>query len=183
MFLHAGVVHLLANMFGLLFIGIRLEKEFGFQSGVSTVSVDASSALFGLLGAMLSELLTNWSIYANKCAALIDHCWPKFGCWISTSSGQFSSHRRVVGRIFPRFHSFNAPSILIRKSKYKWYQYFFLIMSVIILLLGYACGLAKLYIEKSPENFPLPRELSTMKGSNSTASSSSLHVQTKNLPF
>lgn len=30
MFLHAGVVHLLANMFSLLFIGVRLEKEFGF---------------------------------------------------------------------------------------------------------------------------------------------------------
>lgn len=28
--LHAGVVHLLANMLSLLFIGIRLEKEFGF---------------------------------------------------------------------------------------------------------------------------------------------------------
>jgi len=41
------------------------------ESGVSTVSVDASSALFGLLGAMLSELLTNWSIYANKVLYII----------------------------------------------------------------------------------------------------------------
>ena len=30
------------------------------------VSVGASGALFGLLGAMLSEILTNWTIYANK---------------------------------------------------------------------------------------------------------------------
>lgn len=37
------------------------------QSGSShTISVGASGALFGLLGAMLSELLTNWTIYANK---------------------------------------------------------------------------------------------------------------------
>lgn len=28
--LHAGVIHVLANMLSLLFIGIRLEQEFGF---------------------------------------------------------------------------------------------------------------------------------------------------------
>lgn len=30
------------------------------------ISVGASGALFGLLGGMLSELLINWTIYANK---------------------------------------------------------------------------------------------------------------------
>lgn len=30
MWLHAGVVHVVANMVSLLFVGIRLEQEFGF---------------------------------------------------------------------------------------------------------------------------------------------------------
>lgn len=32
----------------------------------SSISVGASGALFGLLGGMLSELITNWTLYANK---------------------------------------------------------------------------------------------------------------------
>ncbi|KAK9281257.1 hypothetical protein L1049_004153 [Liquidambar formosana] len=88
--LHAGAIHLLANMFSLLFIGIRLESEFGFLrigplyllSGFggsllsalhlrSSISVGASGALFGLLGAMLSELITNWTIYTEKVPRLL----------------------------------------------------------------------------------------------------------------
>ncbi|GAB4860441.1 hypothetical protein Ancab_035601 [Ancistrocladus abbreviatus] len=77
-------------MLSLVLIGIRLEQQFGFvRIGIvyllsgfggsvvsslfiqQSISVGASGALFRLLGAMLSELLTNWTIYANKVAALL----------------------------------------------------------------------------------------------------------------
>ena len=121
--LHAGLIHLLANMISLILIGVRLEQQFGFCKSPQTpdgsvcqvpsssatwmnavsdltgicrrrppagkvglvylvsgfggsvlsvlfirkgVSVGASGALFGLLGAMLSELITNWTIYTNR---------------------------------------------------------------------------------------------------------------------
>lgn len=87
--LHAGLIHLGVNMISLIFVGVRLEQQFGFWkiglvyliSGVggsilsvlfirNGVSVGASGALFGLLGSMLSELITNWGIYTNRIAAM-----------------------------------------------------------------------------------------------------------------
>ncbi|GAB4858131.1 hypothetical protein Ancab_039435 [Ancistrocladus abbreviatus] len=50
-------------MLSLVLIGIWLEQQFGF--------VRIGIVYLLLLGAMLSELLTNWTIYANKVAALL----------------------------------------------------------------------------------------------------------------
>jgi len=53
-------------------------------------------------------MFTSTVCSSNKSTA---HHWPKFGCWIYTSCGQFSSYRRIPIRIFPWFCYFNAPSI------------------------------------------------------------------------
>ncbi|CAN1231176.1 RHOMBOID-like protein 1, partial [Linum grandiflorum] len=171
--LHAGVFHLLANMLSLLFIGIRLEQEFGFirigmvylLSGFGGsvmsalflkfgISVGASGALFGLLGAMLSELITNWTIYANKFAALLTLVIIvvlNLAVGILPHVDNFAHIGGFVsgfllGFIFlirPQFGwvsqktcppGFIAPPA---KSKYKAYQYVLLALALVLLISGY----------------------------------------------
>lgn len=52
-----GLIYLIAGLGGSILSALFLQNS---------ISVGASGALLGLLGAMLSELLTNWTIYANK---------------------------------------------------------------------------------------------------------------------
>nr|AIY60746.1 rhomboid protein Ginbi_RBL8b [Ginkgo biloba] len=180
--LHAGVVHLLANMLSLIFIGIRLEQEFGFVkigmlyllSGFggslmsalfiqTSISVGASGALFGLLGAMLSELITNWTIYANKLAALVTLILIiainlAFGLLPHVDNfahlGGFVSGF-LLGFVFlvrpqfgwvnrrnipPGYHVHGHP-----KSKHKAYQYILWLLALILLIVGYTVGLVMLF--------------------------------------
>ncbi|KAL3625865.1 Retinoblastoma-like protein 1 [Castilleja foliolosa] len=171
MWLHAGAFHVLANMLSLLFVGIRLEQEFGFvrigllyiMSGIggsllsslfvrNTISVGASGALFGLLGAMLSELLVNWTIYENKLESLlslvliilinmavgilphVDNFAHIGGFLTGFLLGFVLLIRPQYGWISKR----NAPYLrgTSPKSKYKAYQCVFLVVSVIILTIG-----------------------------------------------
>lgn len=52
-----GIVYFLSGFGGSVLSSLFIQRS---------TSVGASGALFGLLGAMLSELLTNWAIYTNK---------------------------------------------------------------------------------------------------------------------
>ena len=52
-----GILYVVSGFGGSLISSISIGKS---------ISVGASGALFGFLGAMLSELITNWSTYANK---------------------------------------------------------------------------------------------------------------------
>lgn len=73
-FLHICATVLIGLLFVISGFGGSLLSALFIQSNIS---VGASGALFGLLGGMLSELITNWSIYENKVPIkfLILHCW------------------------------------------------------------------------------------------------------------
>lgn len=91
MYLHSGVGHCILNMVVLLQLGLELELAHGplrvgviymlsgiFGNIVGTalspyvISVGASGAIFGLVGACLGEIVQNWGLYASPCAALLN---------------------------------------------------------------------------------------------------------------
>ncbi|XP_022720051.1 RHOMBOID-like protein 2 [Durio zibethinus] len=177
--LHAGVIHLLANMLSLVFIGIRLEQQFGFVrvgliyllSGFggsilsslfiqgNSISVGASGALFGLLGAMLSELLTNWTIYSNKAAALITlvviiavnlavGILPHVDNFAHIGGFLTGFLLGFVLLLRPQFgwvQRHQLPAGAHDKSKHKAYQYVFWVIAVVLLIVGFTMGLVMLF--------------------------------------
>jgi membrane associated rhomboid family serine protease len=65
--LHAGVVHILANMLSLLMIGIRLEKEFGFSRCPCLVQLKKVSVIvFFFLGKQILHLCTMHLYYLES---------------------------------------------------------------------------------------------------------------------
>ncbi|XVF50784.1 hypothetical protein PTKIN_Ptkin04bG0131200 [Pterospermum kingtungense] len=176
--LHAGVIHLLANMLSLVFIGIHLEQQFGFvRIGIlyllsgfggsvlsslfirNNISVGASGALFGLLGAMLSELITNWTIYTNKAAALftllvIIAINLAIGILPHVDNfahiGGFLTGFLLGFVLLPRpqfgwLERWNLPAGTHLESKYKPYQYVLWLVSVVLLVVGFAVALVMLF--------------------------------------
>ncbi|XP_068338541.1 RHOMBOID-like protein 1 isoform X1 [Pyrus communis] len=181
MWLHAGVFHVLANMLSLVFIGIQLEQEFGFvrigflylMSGFGGsllsalfiqygISVGASGALFGLLGSMLSELISNWTMYVNKLAALLTLLFiiiinlavgilphvDNFAHIGGFVSGFLLGFLFLIRPQFEWLTQGNAspgPVTTPVKSKHKTYQYVLWVLSLILLIVGYTLGLVTLF--------------------------------------
>jgi len=85
MVLHAGVIHYTLNMFALWFIGYAVEQSHGFFASAiifilsavggtilsaiflpEYISVGASGGIFGLIGACLADIVTNWNLLFSK---------------------------------------------------------------------------------------------------------------------
>ncbi|RCV34998.1 hypothetical protein SETIT_7G203700v2 [Setaria italica] len=173
--LHAGLIHLLANMISLIFIGVRLEQQFGFWKvglvylvsgfGGSVlsvlfirkgVSVGASGALFGLLGAMLSELITNWTIYTNRFAAMLNlviiaainlalGILPHVDNFAHIGGFATGFLLGFVLLIQPQFGWLEQPFGSKSKSKYKAYQIILLLLALVLLAAGFAVGLVMVF--------------------------------------
>lgn len=179
--LHGGVFHLLANMLGLLVIGIRMEREFGFvrigllyviaglggsvMSGLfvrSNISVGASGAVFGLLGAMLSELIINWTIYSDKVASLLMLILivaVNLGVGILPHVDNFAhiggfTSGFFLGFVFlvrPQFgwvsQKYMPPGNVpdATRTKYKLYQCALWIISLVVLIVGFTVALTMLF--------------------------------------
>ncbi|KAK9665543.1 hypothetical protein RND81_14G119000 [Saponaria officinalis] len=181
--LHTGLLHLLVTIFSLFFIGIRLEQQFGFvRTGViyiiagiggnivaclfdpKHVSVGASSALLGLIAAMFSELLTNWTTYANKIAAgitlslsliinVVVAIVPYHG-HISHALGGFMTGFLLGFVLLARPKEWLTRQHItsnVFKSKYKPHQYALGVTSLVLLIIGYILGLVMLFKAK-PKN-------------------------------
>nr|XP_043616474.1 RHOMBOID-like protein 2 [Erigeron canadensis] len=176
--LHAGLIHLVANMLSLVLIGIRLEQQFGFLrvgliyllSGFGgsilsslfiqqNISVGASGALFGLLGTMLAELITNWTIYSNKAAALLTLVVIVV---VNLAVGilPFVDNFAHIGGFLtgfllgfvllpkPQFgwvERHNLPADVRVRSKYKVYQYVLGLVALALLVAGFTVGLVMLF--------------------------------------
>ncbi|XP_052182896.1 RHOMBOID-like protein 3 isoform X2 [Diospyros lotus] len=144
-----GIIYLLSGFGGSVLSSLFIRNS---------ISVGASGALFGLLGAMFSELITNWTIYTNKAAALltllviviinlaigilphVDNFAHIGGFLTGCLAGFILLPRPQFGWIERR----NLPADVRLKSKYKAYQYVLWLISLILLIAGFTVGLVML---------------------------------------
>lgn len=85
MVLHAGIIHYLLNMLALWFVGYAVEQSHGFFASAllfilpsiggtilsalflpEYISVGASGGIFGLIGACVADIVSNWNLLFSK---------------------------------------------------------------------------------------------------------------------
>ncbi|XAR60601.1 hypothetical protein NMG60_11034040 [Bertholletia excelsa] len=150
--LQIGLLYIISGLGGSLLSSLFIR---------TSISVGASGALFGLLGGMLSELITNWTIYANKLAALstllliiilnlavgilphVDN-FAHIGGFVTGFLLGFVFLMRPQYAWVRQKHSLPDHSGTPTKPKYKIYQYVLLVISLIILVVGFVVGLVLL---------------------------------------
>jgi len=85
MVLHAGIIHFVLNMLALWFIGLAVEQSHGFWNVAilfvvpaiggnimsalflpEYISVGASGGIFGLIGACIADIVTNWNLLFSR---------------------------------------------------------------------------------------------------------------------
>ncbi|KAK9923155.1 hypothetical protein M0R45_031587 [Rubus argutus] len=197
MWLHGGVIHLIVNMLSLDFVGLRLERDFGYhrfvfvyvlaglggsvasclrivkQDMAKTVSVGSSGAIFGLCGASLSELITNWTVYDDKCSSimiLVLNVALNLGLGFLLKMDNSAHIGGFVAGFFLGFVFFIKPQFGYISSKYipsyhavkrtarhNFCQYFLAIVGLVVSVALFAAGFGKLFnIKEIKENLPDP---------------------------
>lgn len=136
-----GLIYLLSGFSGSVLSSLFIRNS---------ISVGASGAIFGLLGAMLSELLTNWTIYFNKVSTLLNlltiiainlaiGILPHVDNFAHI--GGFATGLLLGFILLPRpryswLEQRRLPAGIRLKSKLKAYEYILGIVSLILLIVG-----------------------------------------------
>lgn len=74
MWLHGGVIHLVTNMLSLLFIGIRLEQEFGFCEKLNEAVFFRFHAIF-ITSFLTCTPLLSWICFGSQNRNLVCALW------------------------------------------------------------------------------------------------------------
>ncbi|GJN25878.1 hypothetical protein PR202_gb13764 [Eleusine coracana subsp. coracana] len=152
--LRIGLVYLISGFGGSLMSALFIQS--------TTVSVGASGALFGLIGSMLSELITNWSLYANKVAALVILILVivlNLGLGLLPRVDNFAHIGGLISGFLLGFVFFIRPQFAWLnqrresdgqqtspvKRKHKTYQYILWVAAAVLLIVGFTVAIVLLF--------------------------------------